>query len=427
MVAFADDLLLDIRGESVRAVENYANVELSKITVWSKNKIIFNKEKSKAMLVSRRNRREQREIKVYLNNKPLEQVIRMKYLCIIIDHKFRFQEHISYAAERCTKLIYSLSKMAKLSWGIKNAAIETIYKGAILPLLTYGAPVWIDAMKYKHNRQKYIRVQRLINIKIAKAYRTTSSEALYVLTGMTPINIKLEEVVKRYINKKTVSHTFVLDSAVELKHWLHPADAVTIIEVAGNEEASVQAYTDGSKHGQGVGSGAAIFIGNEIVAQIKLKLDNRCSNNQAEQLAIVKALEAIESLHNKLIHPRTATIFTDGRVALDSFRNVNNHAYLVEEIRNRVARLLRYEWKVTFSWVKAHVGIYGNELADRLAKEAARSKGTSIAFNRIPVSTLCYEAAKEARQKWQDEWTTCTKAATTKQFSNRTGQAADKN
>ena len=121
-----------------------------------------------------------------------------------------------------------------------------------------------------------------------------------------------------------------MDSAVELKHWLHPADAVTIKEVAGNEEVSVQAYSDGSKHGQGVGSGAAIFTGNEIVAQIKLKLDNRCSNNQAEQLTIVKALEAIESLHNKVIHSRTATIFTDSRVALDSLRNVNNHAYFVE-------------------------------------------------------------------------------------------------
>jgi len=62
---------LTIRRESVRAVENYANVELSKITLWSRNKIIFNEEKSKAMLVSRRKRGEQREIKVYLNNKPL--------------------------------------------------------------------------------------------------------------------------------------------------------------------------------------------------------------------------------------------------------------------------------------------------------------------------------------------------------------------
>jgi len=78
VVAFADDLILAIRGESVRAVEHYSNVELSKITLWSKNKIIFNEDKSKVMLVSRRKRREQREIKVYLNNKPLEQVIPMK-------------------------------------------------------------------------------------------------------------------------------------------------------------------------------------------------------------------------------------------------------------------------------------------------------------------------------------------------------------
>jgi len=115
VVAIADDLLLAITGESVRAVQNYAYVGLSKITLLSKNKIIFNEEKSKAMLVSRRKRREQREIKVYLSNKPLEQVIRMKYLGIIIDHKFGFQEHISYSAERCSKRIYTLSKMAKLS------------------------------------------------------------------------------------------------------------------------------------------------------------------------------------------------------------------------------------------------------------------------------------------------------------------------
>lgn len=76
----------------------------------------------------------------------------------------------------------------------------------------------------------------------------------------------------------------------------------------------------------------------------------------------------------------------------------------------------RTEWKITISWVKAHVGIYGNELADKLAKEAARNNGTSIAFNRVPKSTLYYEAAEEAKQKWQDEWMTCAKAATTKQY-----------
>jgi hypothetical protein len=64
-----------------------------------------------------------------------------------------------------------------------------------------------------------------------------------------------------------------------------------ITEAKEYEEQIIQAYTDGSKNGEGFGSGAVIFAGNELAAQIKLKLDSRCPNNQAEQLAIVKFLE----------------------------------------------------------------------------------------------------------------------------------------
>ena len=54
VVAFADDLIIATRGESVRAVENYVNVENSKINVWAKNKKTrFNDKKSKVMIVLR--------------------------------------------------------------------------------------------------------------------------------------------------------------------------------------------------------------------------------------------------------------------------------------------------------------------------------------------------------------------------------------
>ena len=84
--AFADDLIMATRGESVIAVENYVNAELSKINAWSKNnKTRFNDKKSKVMLVSRRKRKENKNITVYLNNKRLDQVTQMKYLGIIRD------------------------------------------------------------------------------------------------------------------------------------------------------------------------------------------------------------------------------------------------------------------------------------------------------------------------------------------------------
>ena len=147
-VAFADDLIQAIRGDSASVVENCSSGEMSKITAWvTQNRIRFNDEKTKVMLVTRRKRKEPRVIKVYLNKKILEQVTTMKYLCIIFDHKFTFKEHITYVAERCAKLIHSLSRSAKVTWGIKHEAMKTIYKGVILPLLLYGAAVWIDAMQ----------------------------------------------------------------------------------------------------------------------------------------------------------------------------------------------------------------------------------------------------------------------------------------
>jgi ribonuclease HI len=46
-----------------------------------------------------------------------------------------------------------------------------------------------------------------------------------------------------------------------------------------------------------------IFKGSDDIARHKLKLSNSCSNNQAEQLAINKALEETELLNRENINP----------------------------------------------------------------------------------------------------------------------------
>jgi hypothetical protein len=84
-----------------------------------------------------------------LNNKPLEQFNKIKYLGIIVDTKLTFREHLMYTSTKCTKIVHAIAKSAKLSWGLKHEALNTIYKGAIL---LYGAPVWIGAMDKKCSR-----------------------------------------------------------------------------------------------------------------------------------------------------------------------------------------------------------------------------------------------------------------------------------
>jgi hypothetical protein len=53
----------------VSEAENFTNLEMSKITTWmNSNKINFNEEKPKTMLISTRKRKEGKEINVFLNN-----------------------------------------------------------------------------------------------------------------------------------------------------------------------------------------------------------------------------------------------------------------------------------------------------------------------------------------------------------------------
>jgi hypothetical protein len=91
------------------------------------------------MLLSSRKRKERRKLDIFLNNRPITQVHNVKYLWINMESKLSFDDHIQYMTEKCLKLIFALYKSAKLNWELSHAALKTIYIGAILPFLQYGA------------------------------------------------------------------------------------------------------------------------------------------------------------------------------------------------------------------------------------------------------------------------------------------------
>jgi len=64
-------------------------------------------------------------------------------------------------------------------------------------------------------------------------------------------------------------------------------------------------------------------------------------------------------------------------------------------IKKEILRLEDQQWTVLFNWVKARVGIKGNEMADRLAKEAATEERGVLVYDKIPKQTLITEGKKK--------------------------------
>ena len=84
---------------------------MRKISNWAKeNKITFNEQKSKIMMISSGKTRENKDVSIYLNNKLLEQDNTFKYPRIIIDSKLNFRKHLIYTSTKCSKLINALTK-----------------------------------------------------------------------------------------------------------------------------------------------------------------------------------------------------------------------------------------------------------------------------------------------------------------------------
>lgn len=59
----------------------------------------------------------------------------------------------------------------------------------------------ITATKTKHN--KLIKTQRPLAIRVASAYRTASSPALFVIARMIPWQLRAQDRFNRYYKKKT--------------------------------------------------------------------------------------------------------------------------------------------------------------------------------------------------------------------------------
>jgi hypothetical protein len=199
--AFADDTLIKIYGNSTVEIELLANSILQKVESYAKhNKLIFNAQKTQCVLFTK-NLKYQKPV-IMFNGQQLPLKNSFKHLGIIVDSKLTFKEHANYLLAKVSELINNLLRFAKIEYGLNAEAMDIIYKGAVLPIISYGVSVWAQAIDRQFMTKPLTSLQRRYALRMTRAYRTVSAEAANILANFLPIDLYLKERAIMYFIKK---------------------------------------------------------------------------------------------------------------------------------------------------------------------------------------------------------------------------------
>ena len=112
----------------------------------------------------------------------------IKYLGLVLDSKLNYEIHFTQVTPRVEKAAISLGRLLP-NFGGPREKVRRLYTAVTQSMLLYGSPIWAEDRKITPKNTKALRkVQRLMAIKVIKAYRTISAEAAITLAGMTPLD-----------------------------------------------------------------------------------------------------------------------------------------------------------------------------------------------------------------------------------------------
>ncbi|GBM32826.1 hypothetical protein AVEN_216531-1 [Araneus ventricosus] len=216
---------------------------------------------------------------------------------------------------------------------------------------------------------------------------------------MIPSTLVCEMEVAIYHLKHQHSHASFLGEEItapnlEVYHntWTHPSARSRVQWDADHPSNSLTIYTDGSKLDGKVGAAFHVIEDNSSV-DFQYRLEDYNSVFQTELSALCQALKW-KKLNKPLQH---CDIFTDSMSALKALQKHQPRNNLIEEIKAIL------DGSVSLHWVKAHIGIEGNESADKAAKEATTKTNVDLHLG-LPIRSLKTSLKRRILDYWQRTW-----------------------
>jgi hypothetical protein len=208
--------------------------------------------------------------------------------------------------------------------------------------MSYACSVWVKAVDKKVIKQKLQSIQRLIALRITKAYKTVSNEALDVIANLIPIDLYLKKTAINYFIKtgtnNTLTNEYLNEDRIDLRDIQKPFPVRQLkhyakrkpINITNESTTRYTIFTDRSKSLDGVGSGYCVYDNEIVIKTGKQKLAKYCSVFQAELLAIKSSIMSVNCSKFK---NNTITIKTDSMASILALKDPNSTTTLVQDIQ----------------------------------------------------------------------------------------------
>lgn len=302
-VAYADDVLLMIKGKTRNEVEKTGNEAIKLVSNWAeKYNINISQEKTKILQI-RRPKYLKRQPIIKLNNKSIKAETTIQYLGITIDETLSFLPHLHQKRIEISEITQNLFKFAATNGGISKSILKLWYSQILEKKITYAAPTWYPKLQKAHGLRELSAIQAQCLLLVSRAYKKTATIALCTLTEILPLHLKMEKIATQgaVLRLHRTSNTYKPE---DYQQKYIPTDIPPFIEyykwsdehTPQIPEPQLEIYTDGSKMEEGVGYAFCVFQDGNELFKLQKRLRPCDSVFQAEQLAILDALKWSEKI-----------------------------------------------------------------------------------------------------------------------------------
>ena len=416
---YVDDFCICYRSKHMHTIERQLQQVLNNLSKWSsENGFKFSKTKTKCMHFCQ-SRKLHLDPELTLDGIQIEVVPEFKFLGLLFDSKLSFIPHINYLSNKCHKALNLLRVVSSMDWGADKKVLLRLYRSLIRSKLDYGCVVYGSA------RKSYLRKLDTIHnqgLRLALgAFKTSPINSLYVEANEPSLNLRRKKLGMQYylklksnpdnpthavvfeplykddfLKKENVIPPFSLRCDADVKNldfdltdvaeskipdtplWISKTPTF-VYDLASHQKATTDPmifrskyleikrqyylhepiFTDGSKDGDRVA--AAAVLDGELY---QFRLPDKSSVFSAELKAVDLALDHIkEDGYWRYI------ILTDSLSAMQALDNQKTDNPLITKLLDKLSDICEND-DVVFCWLPSHIGIRGNEEADKAAKEA---------------------------------------------------------